>query len=232
MFEKIVSSIGRFSFKNRKLLVAVIILEAQTIIEYSYAEESIVTDIFPQDDIIVIVYKNEDEKKMSSIINNLNKDEHVTSIQAYANTLGMEMSVDDIVGMLGIDRVFVNTLFYLYDNGFKTTGMTFVDFATFISSESFLNNELFAPMIDEASKAQVAQLGDLVNALTSDKAYTAEEISAMFGVDQQTVESVFYIKQLQNINFKNFGGTIFGTIAGVLGVDSQTIEKIFNITPN
>ncbi len=239
MFEKIVSSIGRFSFKNRKLiavlgfilLVAVIILEAQTIIEYSYAEESIVTDIFPQDDIIVIVYKNEDEKKMSSIINNLNKDEHVTSIQAYANTLGMEMSVDDIVGMLGIDRVFVNTLFYLYDNGFKTTGMTFVDFATFISSESFLNNELFAPMIDEASKAQIAQLGDLVNALTSGKAYTAEEISAMFGVDQQTVESVFYIKQLQNINFKNFGGTIFGTIAGVLGVDSQTIEKIFNITP-
>lgn len=239
MFEKIVSSIGRFSFKNRKLiavlgfilLVAVIILEAQTIIEYSYAEESIVTDIFPQDDLIVIVYKNEDEKMISSIIDKLSKDEHVISIQAYANTLGAEMSIDDVAGMFGIDEVFVNTLFYLCENGFETQGMTFVDFATFISSESFLNNELFAPMIDESSKAQIAQLGDLVNALTSDKAYTSEEISAMFGVDQQTVESVFYIKQLQNINFKNFGGTIFGTIAGVLGVDSQTIEKIFNITP-
>ncbi len=239
MFEKIVSSIGRFSFKNRKviavlgfiLLIAVIILEAQTVIEYSYAEESLVTDIFPQDDIIVIVYKNEDEKMMSSIINKLSEDEHVTSIQAYANTLGMEMSVDDVAGMFGIDKTFVNTLFYLCEYGFETTGMTFVDFATFISSDDFINNEMFAPMIDESSKAQIAQLGDLVNALTSDEKYTVEEISNMFDVDAQTVQSVFYIKQLQNINYKNFASTIFGTIAGVLGVDAETIEKVFKIEP-
>lgn len=239
MFDKIVSSIGRFSFKNRKLiavlgfilLIAVIILESQTIIEYSYAEDSIVTDIFPQDDIIVLVYENKDEKMMSSIIDMLSKDEHVTSIQAYANTLGAEMSVDDVAGMFGIDRVFVNTLFYLCENGFTTEGMTFVDFATFITSDDFINNELFAPMLDEASKAQIAQLGSLVNALTSTDKYSAEEISAMFGVDVQMVQSVFYIKQLQNINYQNFANTIFGTIAGVLGVDAQTIEKVFNITP-
>lgn len=239
MFDKIVSSIGRFSFKNRRLiavlgfilLIAVIILESQTIIEYSYAEDSIVTDIFPQDDIIVLVYENNDEKMMSSIIDMLSKDEHVTSIQAYANTLGAEMSVDDVAGMFGIDRVFVNTLFYLCENGFATEGMTFVDFATFISSDDFINNELFAPMLDEASKAQINQLGSLVNALTSTDKYTAEEISAMFGVDVQMVQSVFYIKQLQNINYQNFANTIFGTIAGVLGVDAQTIEKVFNITP-
>lgn len=239
MFDKIVSSIGRFSFKNRKLiavlgfilLIAVIILESQTIIEYSYAEDSIVTDIFPQDDIIVLVYENKDEKMMSSIIDMLSKDEHVTSIQAYANTLGAEMSVDDVAAMFGIDRVFVNTLFYLCENGFTTEGMTFVDFATFITSDDFINNELFAPMLDEASKAQIAQLGSLVNALTSTDKYSAEEISAMFGVDVQMVQSVFYIKQLQNINYQNFAITIFGTIAGVLGVDAQTIEKVFNITP-
>ena len=239
MFDKIVSSIGRFSFKNRRLiavlgfilLIAVIILESQTIIEYSYAEDSIVTDIFPQDDIIVLVYENKDEKMMSSIIDMLSKDEHVTSIQAYANTLGAEMSVDDVAGMFGIDRVFVNTLFYLCENGFATEGMTFVDFATFITSDDFINNELFAPMLDEASKAQIAQLGSLVTALTSTDKYSAEEISAMFGVDVQMVQSVFYIKQLQNINYQNFANTIFGTIAGVLGVDAQTIEKVFNITP-
>lgn len=239
MFDKIVSSIGRFSFKNRKLiavlgfilLIAVIILESQTIIEYSYAEDSIVTDIFPQDDIIVLVYENKDEKMMSSIIDMLSKDEHVTSIQAYANTLGAEMSVDDVAGMFGIDRVFVNTFFYLCENGFATEGMTFVDFATFITSDDFMNNELFAPMLDEASKAQIAQLGSLVTALTSTDKYSAEEISAMFGVDVQMVQSVFYIKQLQNINYQNFANTIFGTIAGVLGVDAQTIEKVFNITP-
>ena len=76
MFEKIVSSIGRFGYKHRKLiavlgavlLVLVVILQTFTIIEYSYAEESIVTDIFPQDDTLVIVYDNDDEKAISSLI--------------------------------------------------------------------------------------------------------------------------------------------------------------------
>lgn len=239
MFEKIMSSVGSFSYKHRKLiavlglilLVAVIILEAQTIIEYSYAEESIVTDIFPQDDTVVIVYDNYDEKAISDVIEYLSKDEHVTSIQAYANTLGMKMSPEDLSNMLGIDQVFVNTLFYIYQNGFQTSGMTFVDFVTFISSDEFLNNELFSDMIDEGSKAQILQLSTLVNALNSDTNYSATEISNMFGVDTQLVQSVFYIKQLQNINFTNFGGTIFGTIAGVLGVDAETIEKVFRIEP-
>ena len=239
MFEKIMSSVGSFSYKHRKfiavlgliLLVAVIILEAQTIIEYSYAEESIVTDIFPQDDTVVIVYDNYDEKAISDVIEYLSKDEHVTSIQAYANTLGMKMSPEDLSNMLGIDQVFVNTLFYIYQNGFQTSGMTFVDFVTFISSDEFLNNELFSDMIDEGSKAQILQLSTLVNALNSDTNYSATEISNMFGVDSQLVQSVFYIKQLQNINFANFGGTIFGTIAGVLGVDAETIEKVFRIEP-
>ena len=239
MFDKIVASIGRFSFKNRKviailgmvLFVAVIILEAMTIIEYSYAEESIVTDIFPQDDTLVIVYNNKDEHLISSIINELSKDEHITSIQAYANTLGAQMSVNDVAENFGIDSVFVNLLFYLYENGFETSGMTFVDFARFITSEGFLNNEMFASMIDESSKAQIAQLGSLVDALTNGEEYTAQQIADMFGVDLQTVQSVFYIKQLQNINFTNFAGTVFGTIAGVLGVDANTIERVFKIQP-
>ena len=239
MFEKIMSSIGDFSYKHRKLiavlglilLIVVIILEAQTIIEYSYAEESIVTDIFPQDDTVVIVYNNYDEKAISSVIEYLSKDEHVTSIQAYANTLGMELSPEDLSNMLGIDQVFVNTLFYIYQNGYKATGMRFIDFVTFISSDQFLNNELFSAMIDEGSKAQILQLSTLVHALKSDSQYSASEISDMFGVDSQMVQSVFYIKQLQNINFENFAGTIFGTIAGVLGVDAETIEKVFKIQP-
>ena len=239
MFEKIVSAIGRFSFKRRKpiaiigliLLITVIILETQTIIEYSYAEESLVTQIFPIDDTIVIVYDNNDEQRIDAVIDYLSQDPHVTSIQAYANTLGMKMSSKDIVDMLGVDEVFVNTLFYIYENGFQTEGMTFVDFVTFISSEGFLNNELFSSMIDEGSKDQILQLATLVEALTSNQEYSTEEISAMFGVDAQLIQSVFYIKQLQNINYQNFAGTIFGTIAGLLGADAETIENVFKIQP-
>ena len=109
MFEKIVSAIGAFSYRNRKtisiiaaiLLAIVAVVQSQLIIEYSYAEESLVTDIFPQDDTVVIVYENKDEDKIQEVISYLEKDEHVTSIQAYANTLGAEMSAEEMSGMMG-----------------------------------------------------------------------------------------------------------------------------------
>ena len=109
MFDRIVGSIGAFSYKNRKLIallalvlfVAVLIIQNQLIIEYSYAEESLVTDIFPQDDTVVIVYENRDEEKITAVIKYLEEDEHVVTVQAYANTLGAYMSPADMSAMMG-----------------------------------------------------------------------------------------------------------------------------------
>lgn len=239
MFEKIVSNIGRFGYKHRKLIaifgvilfIAVIILESYTIIEYTYAEESIVTEVFPQDDTLVIVYDNYDEESISKVINILQKNEHITSIQAYANTLGTELSPEELSQMLGIDTVFVNTLFYIYENGMLAHGMTFVDFAKFISSDAFIENEMFASMIDENSKAQIKQLGDLVDSLTNGVKYTSEDIAQKYGIESSTVQIIFYIKQLQNMNMNNATGTILGTIAGLLGMDSQYIQSVFPFEP-
>ena len=163
MLETIVSAVGRFSYKHRTLIsilgiilfITVFFLQSQTMIEYTYAEESIVTDIFPQDDTLLIVYDNYDEKSIEELIAFLEKDEHVKSVQAYANTLGMRLSPAELSEMLGIDVVFLNTLFYIYENGMLASGMTFTEFVTFLSSDAFLNNEMFSSMIDEGSKAQI-----------------------------------------------------------------------------
>ena len=184
MFDKIVGSIGVFSYRNRKLIsilalvlfVCVMILESQAIIEYNYAEDSIVTDIFPQDDNLVIVYDNGDEKNIDTIISYLEKDEHVTSVQAYANTLGAKMKPSDVASMMGIPAAFVNTLFYIHEYGMDTTGMTLVELTSFLSSDDFLNNEMFSSMIDEGSRAQIGQMKALVDALESDKEYTSQEM--------------------------------------------------------
>lgn len=239
MFDKIVSSIGRFSYRHRNIIVtlgiilfvAVIILESLVVVEYSYAEESIVSDIFPQDDTLVIVYDNADEKRISPIIQKLSRDENITSIQAYDNTLGAKLSPDEISAQFGIDSVFVNTLFYIYEYGMETSGMTFTDFATFISSDDFLNNETFSSMIDQSYKADIKMLGALVEGINSDKKYTANQISDMFGVDPKLVKGMFYIKQLENLTFGNFAGTLLGTVADIFGMDPDRIEQIFGINP-
>lgn len=239
MFDRIVGSIGAFSYRNRKLIsivaivlfLAVVILQSQLIIEYSYAEESIVTDVFPQDDNVVIVYDSKDEAKIGEIIQYLEKDEHVTSVQAYANTLGAEMTPAAMAELMGIPTAFVNTLFYIHQNGMDTTGMTLVDFVAFLSSDDFLNNELFASMIDDETKGQISQMKSLVDALASEEEYSAEEIAGILGVDAQLVKSVFFIAQLRDANISNITPMFWANVADALGMDAETIEKIFKIQP-
>ena len=239
MFNKIVSSIGAFSYKNRKtisivalvLFIAVAIIQSLLIIEYSYAEESLVTDIFPQDDTVVIVYENKDEEKIPEVIKYLEKDEHVTSIQAYANTLGMKMSPSDIVEMMGIPESFVNTLFYIYENGMQTEELTLVELINFISSDDFLNNELFASLIDDETKAQIKQMKSLTDAIASNKEYTVDEVAELLNVDSQLVQAIFFISQIKNSESSNLTPILLANLADVLGMDAQTIERIFKIQP-
>lgn len=239
MIDKIVGSIGSFSYKNKKtisilaliLFAAVIIGQSLLVIEYSYAEESIVTDIFPQDDTVVIVYENKDESKINSIIKYLEKDEHVTEIQAYANTLGAQMTPDDMVAMMGIPKVFVNTLVYMSEYGMDTTGLTLVELTSFLSSDEFLNNEMFSSMIDESSKEQIGMMKSLVDALASDKEYSADEIASMLGIDKQLVQSVFYIAQMKALNIFNITPMFWASVAEALGMEPDMIEMIFRVKP-
>lgn len=239
MLEKIVTSIGKFSYRNRKIIAAlalvlficVAILQSYATIEYSYAEESLVTEIFPQDDTLLLVYSNNDEASINQVIEYLLKDEHVTSVQAYANTLGLEMSPADISAMMGIDVTLVNTLFYIREYGMEAHGMTLVDFVSFISSDAFLNNDMLASMIDDDTKAQISQMQSIVTALADDKEYSAEEIADMLDVDDMLVETIFYIAGFKNSTALEAPATALATLAEMLGMDPEDIQKTFGITP-
>ncbi len=239
MLDKIVGAIGAFSYRHRKLIAALAcilfvctaVLQSFAEIEYSYAEESIVSDIFPQDDNLLVVYDNEDEDKIGQVLEYLVKDEHVTSVQAYANTLGLEMAPGDIAGMMGIDEMFVNVLFYMYEYGMTAEAMKLVDFTNFITSDSFLGNEMFSSMIDEESRAQIGQLGSLINAIASEEKYSAEEISAILTVDKKIVQSIFYIEQMKNMTLQTAPQTLMATFADLLGMDADKIEVLFDVEP-
>ena len=79
MFDKIVSLIGDFSYKHRKFIcifaaivfVVCIVLESHAMISYSYIEENTITEVFPQDDNLVIVYENKNEGDIQNIIDEL-----------------------------------------------------------------------------------------------------------------------------------------------------------------
>ena len=239
MIDKIVSDIGRVSYRLRWLIAilgvllfaCVFYLQTKAIIEYSYAEESLVNDIFPQDDTVLLVYDNIDEAKINEIIAYLEKDERVTSIQGYANTLGALMSPSDVTELMGIDVSAVNMLFYIKHNGTDAGEMTLVEFVSFISSDTFMNNDMFASMIDDDTKAQISQLSSIISALASDKEYTAKEIADMLGVEEQLVNVVFYVAGMKDTSATSAPATIIATLAQIFGMSSEEIEASLGIKP-
>ena len=239
MFDKVLSSVGNFAYRYRKIIallalvvfVFVAYFQSKATIEYSYAEESVVAEVFPQDDILLIVYSNKDEASIGKLIEYLEQDEKVTSINAYANTLGLEMKPAAVAEMMGIDVSLVNTLYYVHEYGMDAKAITLTEFTEFISSDGFLNNELFASMINEDTKAQISQMSDIVAMLADNEEHTAEEIADLLGADVTMVENVFYIAGFKNSALIDTPATLLATIAQMFGMDSETIEKTFGTTP-
>ena len=221
MLDKALCKVGNFSYRFRYLVltvavllfVGVSILQAFAGVSYSYSDYNKVTEIFPEDDTLVIVYDNKDEGKIKALADELAKNEHVTSINAYATTLGLEMNTAELADTAGIDESFIKTLFYIKANGTQTQGLTFPVFLNFVASDALLSNEMFSGKIDDATKAQLLQTKDMVNGIAAGTAYDANTLAAMFGMDAMQVNMIFAMTQTQSMTIESFVDTMIGMSA-------------------
>ena len=221
MLDKALTKVGNFSYRFRYLVltvavllfVGVSILQAFAGVSYSYSDYNKVTEIFPEDDTLVIVYDNKDEGKIKALADELAKNEHVTSINAYATTLGLEMNTAELADTAGIDESFIKTLFYIKANGTQTQGLTFPVFLNFVASDALLSNEMFSGKIDDATKAQLLQTKDMVNGIAAGTAYDANTLAAMFGMDAMQVNMIFAMTQTQSMTIESFVDTMIGMSA-------------------
>ena len=236
MFDRITTAIGRFSYKYRKvicilaaiLFVVCVILESQTVISYSYIEDNKITEIFPQDDTLVIVYENKNEADVQTVIDALEKDENVTSIQAYANTLGAKLTPEDLAVNFGIDAMFVNVIYHMYyDNDIRP--MTLVEFTNFITSDQFISNPMLSGNIDDSSKKQLEQLSQIVNALNNQNPITAEEVADIIDMDVSIVKALLFFTQLntESVVFGDFVESVnnLTNLASSM-VDEETLVQL------
>ena len=236
MFDRIVSAIGRFSYKYRKLIcilaailfITCVILESQTMISYSYIEDNKITEMFPQDDNLVIIYENKNEADIHNIINELSQDEHVTSIQAYANTLGAKLTPADLATNFGIDAMFANVIYHMY-YGSEIQQMTLVEFTNFITSDSFINNPMLSGNIDEDSQKQLAQLSGIVNALNNSTPMTAEAVADIIDMDVSIVKTILFFTQfnMDKVVFRDFVSSINNLTNIAAGaIDEETLVQL------
>ena len=219
MLDRIVGAIGRFGYRRRYLvavlalilLIGVTVLQSFAVISFSYSDYNKVTDVFPEDDTLVIIYDNVDEGKIAEIAAGLMKDPHVTSLRSYATTLGLQMNTAELAATAGIDEAFIKTLFYIKEHGTATNGMTFTAFINFVASDAFLNNQLFADKIDAATRAQLLQTKSLVNTVAAGTELDAASLAATFGMDAQQVSGIFgMMGGVQTMSIENFVNAMLG----------------------
>lgn len=199
MLDKVLNAIGKFAYRCRYVILAigvllfvgVAILQSYARVVYSYSDYSKVTETFPKEDTLVLVYDNFDEEKIQELIIELSQDEYVTSIQSYSTTLGMKMDSAQLAEIAGIDEAFIDVLFYIHEHGIDTDGMTVQTFVNFLTSDMVLGNELFAGQMPADSVSQLMQLKTIVNATATNQVYDAKTLADVLGVDVSLVRAIF-----------------------------------------
>lgn len=185
------------------LFIASFILQGFTAITFADDGDDDVAHVFPKDNTIVLVYKNEDEDRLGGIISELEKNDRIFSILGYANTLGKEMSADEMseaIGALGgdisIGKDVIKMLYFIAADG-ETPKMTASEFMSFIT-ESVLPNETFSEYLDQSIIENVEYFEKLSDKDKLTSPMTAEEMAEFFGIESESIEKLYLLHGIEN----------------------------------
>ncbi|MBQ7780278.1 MAG: MMPL family transporter [Clostridia bacterium] len=198
---------AKFSYKMRHVMVGVFavlfvgffILQQQTGTAYTLTGDDEISDVFPQSNTVVMVYENQDEDKMNDLIAELEKDENVKSVFGYGTILGKPYTSGELAEVLGsmsgdisLGSGVIDMLYYDYyksDNAepYKMTLYEFVDFL----QNKVANDPTFSPYLDENTMPQLQALTPYINKEELQKQRSASELSAMLGVDESLINTIF-----------------------------------------
>ena len=216
MLDKLLTAIGNFSYRKRYTVLAIALLffvlvfylQSQANIIYLYFEHSHVTEIFPEEDTVVIVYDNDDEDKVNVLIDELEKDENVVVVQAFANTLGMELGTAELCEMLGVDELVANILLYMQSGGAVREKMSVKELILFVSSDEIMQNETFSSMLDADMRDKLSMASSLVVGIADGTEYTSAELAELFGIDKSLLDLVYYASVLTPVINKDSVGSL------------------------
>ncbi len=205
---------AKFSHKMRYVMTGLFvllfigsyILQQQTGIAYTLAEEDAIADIFPKSNTVVMVYENQDEDKVNELIADLEKDENVKSVLGYGTILGKPYTSGELAEALGdmsedisLNSGVIDMLYYDYYNNGKTGTMTAAEFLSFIS-DTVMNDETFSEYIDDDMKENVEMLDKFADAEALTTPMTADELADFFDMDAANIKDLFLLYYMEEGN--------------------------------
>ena len=173
--------LSRFSFRRRfwlsglfvVMLVLFYFLQGNTQIAYTLTKVDPIVDIFPPENILVMVYENQDEEKMAALSETLEKHGDVTQVMGYPSLFGkaytaseLADALDGLASGMGVDSgegisfdpALLNTVYTLYFTGSSTPAadrkLTIPELFDYVH-DKLLKNPLFSGMITSEIKETI-----------------------------------------------------------------------------
>ena len=203
---------SRLSYKTRyampavfaALFIASFILQGYTQIVFTEENDDPLANVFPKKNTVAVVYRNADEAKIDSVISELEKDERVSDILGYANTLGKKMTAEDMgkaVAELSNDAEpigenLLRMLYFIAEDG-KMPVITASDFINFIT-DTVLPDKTISKHLDAALRDNAEQFRTLADRTRLTTAISVDEMAEFFGIDRARVEKLYLYYTIQN----------------------------------
>lgn len=230
MSNKIIQSISNFTYKFKYVIAIVFLIifgcslyfQSHTKISYSYKDYNELLEVFPEDDNLVIVYDNEDEEHLQDLITYLEKDENVTSIQGYGNTIGVKLNYLQFSSTLGIGSDIVKTLYFLYQNDVSTLKNSLPEIIATIKTLS--ENPLLSSYFDEQSLQIINQYETMIQGILSNYQYSSQELADLFAMDKVLIDFLFLSSGVSSMTLEQFTNTILESYQNQL--DEQQLAQL------
>lgn len=203
---------SKLSYKTRyampavfaALFIASFILQGYTQIVFTEKNDDPLANVFPKKNTVAVVYRNEDEAKIDGVISELEKDGRISDILGYANTLGKEMTAEDMgkaVAELSddaepIDGNLLRMLYFIAGDG-KMPVITASDFINFIT-DTVLPDKTIGKHLDAALRDNAEHFRTLADRTRLTTAISVDEMAELFGIDRARVEKLYLYYTIQN----------------------------------
>ena len=250
------NKLGKASYKIRFIALPLFLLvflisfitKGNLKIDYTETQTDDVAKVFNENNQIAIIYKNEDEEKISKYLKNLENVDKIDEVLGYGNTINENLTYDklneklnDLGSDVNIEDYLLKILYYDYYNPNQNNKMTFNEFVNFIEQEAY-KNEKTNEKIDNETKSEITRLKNFVTVNSINKKRNSTDIANILQIDKSKIDDIFiyYLSKNNNtqislnefINFMNKDVLTNEKYAGKIDNESRnklnTLSKFTN----
>ncbi len=208
------NKLGKFSYNKRLISVPIFLivfitsfmLKGNLGIDYTDSKSDEINKIFTENNQIAIIYKNDDEAKVSQYLQTFEDEEKIDEVLAYSNTINEGLTFDklnnklnDLGSNVEVEDYLLKIVYYDYYNRDEKNAMTFDEFINFIENEAY-SNEKVNEKIDDKTKNDITRLKNFVTVSSMNKKRTASDIANILEIDKSQVDDLFIYYLSKNNN--------------------------------